>query len=178
MNVERGPREPKHEYDTGDDGGNCQPHRQGKPKRLEIGGQQEKDDTHRHQEPQTQASEHFRHRLHLPAHGHVYPVGRLSRIADSLLHASCRASQILAGDVRAQCQHALHVVAVIFAERRAVGDAGHIAQVDLVARPASDGEILHLLQGIQLLLGDLDLHLIANAALGIRPIIRGGVATG
>jgi hypothetical protein len=66
----------------------------------------------------------------------------------------------------------------MFAERCAVGDAGNIAQVDLLARPASDGEVLHLLQGIHLMLGDLDLHLITNAALGIRPIIRGGVATG
>jgi hypothetical protein len=42
--------------------------------------------------------------------------------------------------------------------------AGHVAEVDLSARPASDGEVLHLLQGIHLLLGDLDLHLIADAA--------------
>jgi len=103
----------------------------------------------------------------LPAHGHVHPIGRLACIADRPLHAGCRASQILAGDVRAQRQHALHVVAVIFAERRAVGNAGHVAEVDLSARPASDGEVLYLLQGIHLVLGDLDLHLIANAALGI-----------
>src|SRR5882672_6802567 len=41
LNVERGPGEPKHEYDPGDDGGNRQPHCQGKPERLEIGGQQQ-----------------------------------------------------------------------------------------------------------------------------------------
>ena len=83
-------------YDAGDDGGNRQPHRQGKPERLEIGGQQQKDDTHRHQKPQTQTSEHLRHRLDLPAHGDIHPIGRLSRIVDRLLHAGCRASQILA----------------------------------------------------------------------------------
>src|SRR5580700_10341807 len=49
---------------------------------------------------------------------------------------------------------------VIFAECGAVGNAGHIAQVDLSARPASDGQILDFLQGIHLVLGDLDLHLI------------------
>ncbi len=178
MNVERGPGEPKHEHDPRDDGGNRQPHCQGKPERLKIGGQQQKDDTDCHQEPQTQTAEHLRHRLDLPAHGHVHPIRRLSRIADRLLHAGRRASLILAVDVRAECQHALHVVAVIFAERGAVGNAGNIAQVDLSARPASDGEVLDLLQGIHLVLGDLDLHLITNAALGIRPIIRGGVATG
>src|SRR5258708_1160527 len=40
LNVERGPGEPKHKHDPGDDGRNRQPHRQGKPERLEIGGQQ------------------------------------------------------------------------------------------------------------------------------------------
>ncbi len=178
MNVERGPGEPKHQHDPGDDGGDRQPHRQGKPERLEIGGQQQQDDHHRHQEPQTQATKHLRHRLDLSAHGHVHPIWRLSRIFDSLLHAGSRASEILAGNVCAQRQHALHVVAVIFAERRAVGDAGNIAEVDLSARPACDGEVLHLLQRIHLVLGDLDLHLITNAALRIGPIIRGGVATG
>src|SRR5216684_1408502 len=114
----------------------------------------------------------------LPPHGDVHPIGRLAGITDRLLHAGCRASEILARDVCAQRQHALHVVAVIFAERCAVGNAGHVAEVDLSARPPSDGQVLHLLQGIHLVLGDLDLHLITNAALGIGPIIRGGVATG
>jgi hypothetical protein len=44
-------------------------------------------------------------------HGHVHSIGRLSRIVDRLLHTGCRASQILAVDVGAECQHALHVVA-------------------------------------------------------------------
>src|SRR5258707_8894777 len=75
LNVERGPGEPKHEYDSGDDGRNRRPHRQGKPERLEVGGQQQEDDPHRHQESQTQASEHLRHRLDLHAGG--VPVGDL-----------------------------------------------------------------------------------------------------
>jgi hypothetical protein len=145
---------------------------QGKPERLEIGGQQQKDDADRHQEPRTQAAEHFRHRLDLTPHGHRHPIGRLARISDRLLHAGSRTSQILAGNVRAQRQHALHVVAIVFAERRAVGDAGHIAQVDLLGRPTGDREVLHLLERVHLLLGDLDLHLIADAALGIGPVIR------
>jgi hypothetical protein len=51
LNVERGPGEPKQEHDPGDDGGDRQPNSQGKPERLEIGGQQQKDDTDRHQQP-------------------------------------------------------------------------------------------------------------------------------
>jgi len=125
-------------YDPGDDGGNRRPHRKRKPERLEVGGQQQEDDTHRHQESQTQASEHLRHRLDLPAHCYIHPIGRLSRIFDSLLHAGCRASEILTRGVCAQCQHALHVVAVIFAERCTVGNAGHVAEVDLSARPVAD----------------------------------------
>ena len=51
----------------------------------------------------------------------VDPGGRLARRHDRLLTWTATRAQILAGDIRAQRQHALHVVAVVFAERRAVG---------------------------------------------------------
>jgi hypothetical protein len=40
-----------------DHGRDRQPHRQGKPQGLEIGGQYQKDHTHGHQEPKTETSE-------------------------------------------------------------------------------------------------------------------------
>src|SRR6267154_3021541 len=36
LNVERGPGEPQHKHDPGNDGGNRRPYRQGKPERLEV----------------------------------------------------------------------------------------------------------------------------------------------
>ena len=48
-------------------------------------------------------------------------------LADRLVDPVAGPAQVLAGHVRAQRQHALHVVAVVFAQHRALGHVGHAA---------------------------------------------------
>jgi hypothetical protein len=80
------------------------------------------------------------------------------------------AAEVLAGDVGRQAGDALHVVAVVLAGHRARADRGHVAQQEARAPGALDGDGLDLADRIHDGVGDLDLHLVADAGLGVGPV--------
>ena len=94
-----------------------------------------------------------------------------------MLHLFGRAAEVLACDVCAERQHPLHVVAVIFAERGPFGNSGYVAKANLPSRAPGNWDVLHLFERAHLMLGNLDLDLVADAAPGVGPVVSGGVAT-
>ena len=80
-------------------------------------------------------------------------------------------SQVRAGDVRRQADHALHIVAVILAGHGSRIDRGDVAEQERRGTLPLDRDRLDLGQRVQRLVGDLDLHLVADAGLGVGPVV-------
>src|SRR5208337_3463767 len=80
--------------------------------------------------------------------------------------------QVLTRDVSGQAHDTLHVVAVVLAGHGPRADFGHVAEQQRIAAGPLDRDRLDLGDRVHDLVGDLDLHLVADACLGVGPVVR------
>ena len=99
------------------------------------------------------------------------PGRRLAQFLERLVDLLGHAAQVGAGNVRRHRYHALHVVAFVLADRRALRDFGDIAQQETLAGVVQHGHVPGLFQRVHPRLGHLHLHLVGHAAVGVGPVI-------
>ena len=101
---------------------------EGEPQRLKVRGEQQKDDDDGDDEPGGDVREGLAHRADLAAHGDGRTARRRAGPRDRRVDLADGSSQILAGDVRRQRDHALTVDAIVFADDRRVLDRRDVAE--------------------------------------------------
>ena len=159
--------------DAHQDGGECHDHRKSNPTRLKIGDEQKEDGNDRQNYAELQIRDHLGQWGELTADADADPPRRFGKASQRLLHRGARASQVGVVNVRRDRDHALHVAAVILAERLADTEIGHIPQ----QRRQSPAGMLHryrcdVVDRVGLCLGHLDLNLIGDPAARIGPVDR------
>ena len=122
--------------------------------------------------PIARPAEDLLHRRDLAADVDGRPLGRRAGPRDRPLDVAGDPAQVLARDVGGQAHRPLHVVAVVLARHRPRADLGHVAEQELpVQAGLLDRHRLDCLERVHDLVGDLDLHLVADAGLGVGPVV-------
>ncbi len=110
---------------------------------------------------------------------HFHAARRVAGRRDGLLDAVDGPAQVFADHVGRDRHDAPLVDAVVFLRHGAVGDLGHVAQQrGGLVLVLLDGDHAHFGLGVHLGGRHLQLHLIADAALGIGPVNRNDVTAG
>ena len=126
LHVQRRSRDEQHQEHATNDRRHRGNHSERQAKRLEVRGQQQKDDENREQEAAAQAGERFFECRHLAAVEHRDAARRRSHPRDRLADVSDHGTERLPMDVGGEADHALHVVPIDFTGCGSVVDGGHV----------------------------------------------------